>query len=85
MRRILPAISFLILAFIFAGCSGGDSSSSQDITPVQLSSSGSATGSVVITNTALQFSETTSVSATDRKSTRLNSSHAIPSRMPSSA
>ena len=34
---------------------------------------------------ALEKKEQESIEATDRKSTRLNSSHEIPSRMPSSA
>ena len=65
MRKTLLASFFLICFFIIAGC-GGSSSSSQDTSPVQLSP-GSALGSVTVANTALQFSESTSVSATFKK------------------
>jgi hypothetical protein len=65
MRKITAVLCGLVFSLILAGCSGS-SSSSQDTTPVQLSSS-SAVGSVTIANTALQFSETTSVSATFKK------------------
>ncbi|MDD2308948.1 MAG: Ig-like domain-containing protein [Desulfuromonadaceae bacterium] len=66
MRKTLLASFFLICFFIIAGCGGSSSSSSQDTSPVQLSP-GSALGSITIANTALQFSETTSVSATFKK------------------
>ena len=40
---------------------------------------------LVVTNADLRENELQSLQAKDRKSTRLNSSHEIPSRMPSSA
>lgn len=66
MFKTLLASCFLLCFFALVGCSGGSSSSSQDTTTVQMSS-GSAVGSVTVTNTALQFSESTSVSATFKK------------------
>ena len=67
MNRIIYFVC-LIAGFLFLfGCGGSSSSTSQDTTPVQISSAGSAVGSVTIANTALQFSEVTSVSATFKK------------------
>jgi hypothetical protein len=51
------------LLFLF-GCGGSSSSTTQNASPVQMPFTGSAVGSVTIDNTALQFSEATSVSAT---------------------
>lgn len=67
MCKTLSVSIFFICVLILAGCSGSGSSSSQDATPVQFPSSGSAIGSVTVANTSLQFSETTSVSATFKK------------------
>ena len=67
MKKLLymSLLSFMY-TFLLIGCSG-NGSSSYDSTPVQMPSAGSAVGSVTIANTALQFSETTSVSATFKK------------------
>jgi hypothetical protein len=67
MNRIINYVCILAGFLILFGCSGSGSSSSQNTTPVQAPYSGSVAGSVTVANTALQFSETTSVSATFKK------------------
>ena len=56
----------VLLSALTQACSGGGNSSSIDNTPINVASSSS--GLVTVSNTALQFSEATSVSATFKKS-----------------
>ena len=67
MNRTIYLFCLLACFLFLFGCGGSSSSTSQNTTPVQMPSTGSAVGSVTIANTALQFSETTSVSATFKK------------------
>lgn len=64
MRNFYSLLSLFVLALVFTGCSGS-SSSSQDSTPIRISSL--AAGSVAIAKTALQFNESTTVTASFKK------------------
>jgi len=66
MNSNIKAFSYLLCLLLLAACSGSGSST-QDSTPVQISSSGSALGSIAIAKTALQLNEATSVSVTFKK------------------
>lgn len=67
MKKLLyMSLICFMYALLITGC-GGSGSPSDDSSTVQMPSTGSVVGSVSITNTALQFSETTSVSATFKK------------------
>lgn len=66
IKLIQLSISILLCALLFSGCSGG-SASPQTITPVQMPSSSSTYGSLLITKNILQFGDSTNVTASFKK------------------
>ena len=93
-------LSLALLLTVLAGCgdASGSSASQESSTPASTSSQVEESSSQTETSSsAVESSQAVSESSlssaedaetkdiTDRKSTRLNSSHEIPSRMPSSA